>query len=194
MYRFTLRSLLLVLALAVSGISVSAQALPEQIRGYKVRQQVLTLSNTGPERESAPYIKLGTPTVSDVSFGGVTIAIVGELESAGYDGRVEMMSFDNFTVNKIPITIDEFSTQFSIRKKGRTALPEPASVFLPTTRLLDAAWKEITDSKAEWTITGRVFVFGKFRKFGFSFKRVIPVDVRLVVKNPLAEYRKAVNG
>ncbi len=71
-------------------------------------------------------------------------------------------------------------------------MPAPATVFLPTSNILNAAWKEITASKSDWNVTGRVFVFGKFKKFGFTFKRVIPVDVRLTIKNPLAEYKAGI--
>jgi hypothetical protein len=45
--------------------------------------------------------------------------------------------------------------------------------------------REMRDSKKEWTITGRVFVFGKFRKFGFEHKRVVPIDIHLTVANPI---------
>lgn len=100
--------------------------------------------------------------------------------------------FRDFRINGVTVEVAELNEPFTIRKRGKTALPAPASVFISTPRLISSAWKEITDSKKDWSVTGRVFVFGKFRRFGFNFKRVVPVDVRLTVKNPLAEYRKSI--
>ena len=42
------------------------------------------------------------------------------------------------------------------------------------------------DSQAEWTVSGRVFVFGRFRRFGIYHKRVVPVDFQIKIKNPLS--------
>lgn len=172
------------------AFSISAQELPGKIRGYKVHDEKIKLTNSGPKQVDKPYVTVASPTVSDVSLGGVTLAIIGELEEAGFNGRVEMMTFHDFRVNGVSVEVSEFNTPFTVNKSGKTALPTPATVFLPTTNILNAAWKEATDSKENWTVTGRVFVFGKFKKFGFSFKRAIPVDVRLTIKNPLMEYRK----
>lgn len=180
----------LLTAVLTLAISVSAQDLPQKIRGYRVHNDIILITNDGPKDPGKPYILVGAPTISDVSLGGITLAIMGEFKAAGYDGRVEMMSFRDFRVNDVPVDISEFNTPFAVTKRGRTILPAPATVFLPTTKILNAAWKEINDSKDEWAVTGRMLVFGKFKKFGFSFKRVIPVDVRLTIKNPLIEYRK----
>lgn len=171
-------------------VLISAQELPEKIRGYKVHDEVVTLSSDGKSAAGKPHLTVGTPTVTDVSLSGVTLAVIGELEAAGHDGRVEILMFRDFRINNVSVEVAEFNTPFAINKRGKTILPAPATVFLPTTKILNAAWKEITDSKDDWTVTGRVFVFGKFKKFGFHFKRVIPVDIRLTIRNPLLEYRK----
>jgi hypothetical protein len=64
-------------------------------------------------------------------------------------------------------------------------MPKAATIFIPACQILNAAWNEVSGSKKEWIVTGRVFVFGKFRKLGFSFKRVVPVEVKLMINNPL---------
>ena len=43
----------------------------------------------------------------------------------------------------------------------------------------------MTDTRTEWIVTGRVFVFGKFRRYGLYHKRVVPIDLNLTIKNPL---------
>ena len=66
-----------------------------------------------------------------------------------------------------------------------TMLPTPAKITINTANIAKAAYKELVDSKKDWSVTGIVFVFGKFRKFGVSFKRVVPVKIDLTIKNPL---------
>lgn len=178
---------LLVLAFVVSGFT---QSLPKKIDGYRVHNEIISLKGSGAGSAGAPYLIVGEPAVSDISLSGITIAIVGKLEAAGYDGEVQRMSFKDFQVNGVKVEVQDFVTPFKVSKRGSTVLPAPATVFLPTAKILSAAWKEVTDSKNEWTVTGRVLVFGKFKKFGFSFKRAIPVDIELTVKNPLLEYRQ----
>ena len=39
--------------------------------------------------------------------------------------------------------------------------------------------------KDVWPVTGRVYVFGHFKKFLFKFKRVVPVELNISFKNPL---------
>jgi hypothetical protein len=184
--------LTLIAAALTLALSVSAQGLPEKIRGYKVHDEVIRVTNNGAKSDGKPAVVVGSPAVSDVSLSGVTLAIAGEIEAAGHDGRVEMMTFRDFRVNGMAVKVAEFDTPFILKKRGKTTLPAPATVFLPTTNILNAAWKEITESKNDWTVTGRVFVFGRFKRFGFNFKRVIPIDVSLTIKNPFLEYRNKV--
>jgi hypothetical protein len=83
------------------------------------------------------------------------------------------------------VEVAEYKDSFEFKKERLVELPAPAKIYLRADRLLRGAWKEMKESKDEWTITGRVFVFGKFRKMGFSFKRVVPVDISVKIKNPL---------
>lgn len=186
----SLKSFSLIAVILGLTLAAAAQDLPGTIRGYKVHGEAIKVTNGGRPDPDKPYVTVGTPTVSDVSLGGVTLAIIGELAEAGHDGRVEMMMFRDFRVNGVEVEVAEYNKPFDLKRTGKTSLPEPATVFLPTTRILNAAWKEVTESKEDWTVTGRVLVFGKFKKFGFSFKRVIPVDVSLTIKNPLLEFRR----
>src|SRR5688572_5839160 len=176
-----------VLLLLPFGLIVNAQTqeLPKKIRGYKVHSETLTVKNE-PIGDDKPYVVVGQPSVTDISVSGVTLAITAELRSAGYEGRVDMLSFRDFTVNGIPVEVRDLNIPFNVEKAGTTILPGPATVFLPTSKVLRAAWSEATNSKNEWAINGRILVFGKFKKFGFSFKRVVPIDVQLRIPNPLS--------
>jgi hypothetical protein len=46
-------------------------------------------------------------------------------------------------------------------------------------------------SKDVWPVTGRVYVFGRFKKFLFSFKRVVPVELNLSLPNPMRNKTEA---
>jgi hypothetical protein len=50
-----------------------------------------------------------------------------------------------------------------------------------------AALGEWTESKDAWPVTGRIYAFGKFKKGLFSFKRCVPVEMDLTMRNPLRE-------
>jgi len=67
-------------------------------------------------------------------------------------------------------------------------LREPLRIYIYLPSALLAAlgdWRG--DSKETWPVTGRVYVFGKFKKGPFSFKRVVPVELNLSMRNPLKE-------
>jgi hypothetical protein len=159
--------------------------LPKKIRGYKVHSETLKITNE-PAAEGKPYVVVGRPNVSNISISGVTLAVSAELRSAGYEGRVDRVSFRDFTVNGLAVEVRDLESPFDIEKTGTTVLPGPATIFLPASKVLRGAWSEVTNSKNEWTVNGLILVFGKFKKFGFSFKRVVPVDVQLRIKNPFA--------
>lgn len=190
-------SIFTVLIFALPALS---QELPKEIRGYKVHKtsiSVKTSVNKAPARSGPEaLVKLGDPAVTDFSFTGITFEIPAEVTAFDQSGRVDFLTFHDFKVDGLAVEVEEYRNPFSFRKNELVVLPKPARVFLGTGQIVKAAWKEIAETKKEWTITGRVFVFGKFKKLGFSFKRVIPVDIILTIKNPLIEYKSkiSVNG
>lgn len=187
-YKITAFLPVLTFCLLVS-ISISAQQLPSEIRGYKVHREKTIVTNTTGSfdaiKDRKASVVVGQPQIVDVSLSGITLSASAVLNAIGQSGEVHFMSFRDFQVNEIGVDIEDYKERFSFRKNETISLPKPATIFLPTGRVLTAAWKEISNSKKEWTVTGRVFVFGKFKKFGFAFKRVVPVDIDLTIKNPL---------
>ncbi len=167
-----------------------AQELPKKIDGYKVHSEIIRISNDEDQAKARAKIIVCEPTVSDISLSGITLNIAGELQEAGLDGQIEHLKFRDFSVNGISVAVEPINVSFILKKEGTTSLPVPATVFLSTPNILNAAWKEATASSGKWDVAGRVFVFGRFKKFGFSFKRVVPVDVRLTMPNPLAQLQK----
>jgi hypothetical protein len=168
--------------------SVSAQKLPDSIRGYKVHKETISIkqpSHTADSAEHNAVITIGEPEATEVSLSGVELQFPVEFLPVGQSGKVDFLSFYDIRVGGIPVDVPEYKTKFEFKKDTLFQLPEPAKVFLPTTRIVQAAWREMRDSKKEWTVTGRVFVFGKFRKYGFHHKRVVPIDFNLIIPNPL---------
>ncbi|HEY0658376.1 MAG TPA: hypothetical protein VGD05_07875 [Pyrinomonadaceae bacterium] len=171
-----------------------AQNLPDKIRGYKVYNAKISVRTERDKTEikdkkdkSEASVKMSEPELADVSLTGITFEITAEISIYEQSGKVDFLTFHNFTVNELPVEIEEYKESFPLRKNHPTRLPKPFKIFLGTTQALRGASKELKNSKDEWQVTGRVFVFGRFKKFGFSFKRVIPVEINIKIKNPLQQ-------
>lgn len=159
---------------------------PTHIRGYKVHKEKISITQSAMKpSEHHAVVSIGDPEATDLSLTGVELQFPVEIFSPGQSGKVDFLMFYEIRVNDVAVDIPEYTTKFEFKKDILFRLPEPAKVFLPTTRIVQAAWREMRDSRNEWTVTGRVFVFGKFRKYGFHHKRVVPIDFSLTIPNPL---------
>ena len=167
----------------------NAQNTPDKIRGYKVYDaqiSVKTESNkTETKDKTEAFVKIGEPELIDVSLTGITFELTAEISAVGQSGAVDFLTFHDFRVNNLPVEIEEYKEPFAFKKNQPLRLPKPVKIFLGAAQTLRGAMKELKDAKNEWQVTGRVFVFGKFKKFGFSFKRVVPVEINIKIKNPL---------
>ena len=171
--------------LLVFAINSLGQALPEKIRGYKVYHDKVSV-NTHNET-SEDLLKIGEPEIVDIELAGVTFELPAEFTAPNQSGKVERITFHDIRVNGIALQSDGYLYKFEFRKGEKLTLPKPVRFFLPAYGVAKAAWQEVTESRAEWKVTGRVFVFGKFRRLGFYHKRVVPIDLNLTIKNPLHE-------
>lgn len=188
---FSSRFLLILALLALNVFlpySSLSQNLPNEIRGYKVHREkvVVATGNTNHSNSNDAVIAPGEPKLVDVSVSGLTFELAPEIRAMTQSGTVDFITFHDFRVNGIPVEIEEYTESFPFRRNEPITLPKPARVFLPTHRLMQAAAKEFKKSRREWEVSGRVFVFGRFKKFGFSFKRVVPMDISLTIRNPIA--------
>ena len=177
-----------------------AQALPTTIRGYKVYTANISVRSSASTNESFPQQKskqsvalvtLGKPEIVDISLSGIALDIGATVAATGQSGNVDFLTFTDFRINGIAVEIEEYKHAFSFKKDLPVSLPNSARAFIGTLNLARAARRELIDAKKEWRVTGTVFVFGKFRKFGFNFKRVVPVKIDLNIPNPLQSIAKA---
>lgn len=163
---------------------------PDEIRGYKVYNAKISVSNNSDKTDadkSDAVIKLGDPQATDVSLSGVDFEITGEISNLQQSGTIDFLIFENFRVNNLPVEIEEYHQPFEISKNKIINLPKPIKINLGFGQALRGAWQEQHDSKPMWQVTGRVLVFGHFKKSFFKFKRVVPIDVNMQIKNPLKE-------
>lgn len=183
-----------ILLISLIYVGAAAQELPKKIRGYKVHNvkasDVPAAKPSGSDL-APPEINLHGLEVVDYSLSGVTFKTPVRFGSVNGAGSVDFISFHDFRVNGVPVEIEEYTDKFSFESGQPIVLPNPVKVFIRTDRVMTVAWKEARDSQPQWKVTGRAFVFGKFRKYGFTFKRVIPVDLTFTVKNPLYKLENA---
>lgn len=179
----------LIFMLAVSP--AFAQKLPNEIRGYKIYRAKVSVKNESDkslksaENAAEAVVKVGEPDIIDVSLTGVTLELPVDIDSLDQSGTIDFLTFKDFRVNGLKVDIEEYREAFDIKKHEPIILPKPVKIFVGTGQTLRGALKEFRNSKNEWTVTGTVFVFGRFKKAFIKFKRVVPVQVNIKVKNPL---------
>lgn len=172
--------------------TVHAQDFPDEIRGYKVHRAKIVVRNvsdrdlTEDERkEIEAFARVTEPKLTDKALSGLTFEISAEIDPLEHKGTVDFLMFRDLKVNGLAVSVADYENPFEFKKKEPIKLPKPISVFLPTGQALRGAVGEIRDSKSQWTVTGTVFVFGRFKKWGLKFKRVVPVEINLTIANPV---------
>jgi hypothetical protein len=186
------------MAILISLVSAAAQQrnYPDSMRGYKLSRTNVELKK--PEKKSkaaeedAPLdldaqalIRFGPPEVAHVTPMGVSFEIPIVVNPVRQKGHVDFLVFEDMVVNGTSVEIDEYQHGFDLPNKNALTLNHPLKirVFLPSALL--AAIGEWGNSKKSWPIEGRVYVFGKFKKTIFTFKRYVPVELNLSIDNPL---------
>lgn len=169
--------------------AAAQQEFPDKIRGYKVHRANISVKNqtekTFAKDKSEAFVRVGEPELIDVSLTGITFELSAEIDSLAESGTVDFLTFHDFRVNGLKVEVEEYKKSFDFKKNQTVALPDPIVVFLSAAQTLRGALKEMKESKDEWTVTGRIFVFGQFKKSFLKFKRVVPIEINLKIKNPL---------
>ncbi len=163
--------------------------MPKEIRGYKVHRAKISVVNQAEKTEIKDQpevsVKIGEPELVDVSLAGITFELSAEINSLKQNGTIDFLTFHDFRVNDLKVDIKEYREPFEFKKNQTVTLPKPIEIFLGAGQTLLGTLKESRESKDEWTVTGRIFVFGQFKKSFLKFKRVVPVEINLKIKNPL---------
>ena len=193
------------LLLFIVGPSALAQtrSYPKEIRGYKIERTAIEIkkpdartrnsksNQTDEQNVSEPdvdaLIQFGKPELARVTPLGITFKVPIVVAPVTQKGRVDFLMFEDMTVNDTSVQIDEYQHGFDLPNKTPLTLRDPLSFYIYLPSAVLAAIGDWSDSKAMWPVTGRVYVFGKFKKGLFSFKRCVPVELNLTMRNPLKE-------
>jgi len=184
------------------------QPYPKEIRGYKIERTAIEIKkpeskNRKPPAQNASrndgqteeqnvsesdvdaLIQFGKPLLARLTPLGITFKVPIVVAPVTQKGRVDFLMFEDMVVNDTSVEIDEYHRAFDLPNKKPTTLREPLSFYIYLPSALLAAIGDWSDSKEVWPVTGRVYVFGKFKKGLFSFKRCVPVELNLTMRNPL---------
>jgi hypothetical protein len=132
-------------------------------------------------------ITFGSPSIARVTPLGITFNVPVVVAPIKQGGKVDFLLFEDMMVNDHSIEIDEYHRAFDLPTKKSLTLNEPLRFFIYTPVAALAAVGEWSNSRETWPVTGRVYVCGKYKKFLFSFKRCVPVELNLTMRNPLRE-------
>ena len=130
-------------------------------------------------------ITFGSPSIARVTPLGITFNVPVVVAPIKQSGKVDFLLFEDMMVNDHSIEIDEYHRAFDLPTKKPLTLNEPLRFFIYTPVAALAAVGEWSNSKETWPVTGRVYVCGKYKKFLLSFKRCVPVELNLTMRNPL---------
>jgi len=187
-----------IMLLAVTTAASQTRTYPDKIRGYKVERTVVEIKK--PEKKGQTdgadsdgdgdvdsLITLGDPKVARVTPLGITFEVPIVVAPVKQSGRVDFLVFEDMMINGRSIEVDEYRHTFDLPNKAPATLKSPLNIYIYLPSALLAALGEWTESKDTWPVTGRVYVFGKFKKSILTFKRVVPVELKMTMRNPLKE-------
>lgn len=176
------------------GASKGERNYPKEIRGYKVARAKVEIrksagANSGDSAQAATdsdaLIQFGEPRIVSTTPLGITLEVPVTVAAVKQGGRVDFLAFEDMVVNGMPVTIEDYMHPFELPNKEPVSLPQPVRLFISSPRAIVGAINDWGNPQATWPVTGRVYVFGHYRKFIFTAKRVVPVELSLTLPNPL---------
>ena len=181
--------------------SGQSRSYPDNIRGYKVERTVVEVKkpenkNQARDGEAGSsdsdvdqLITFGQPSIARATPLGITFEVPVVVAPVKQSGKVDFLVFEDMEVNGHSVQIDEYNHSFGLPDKKSLTLRDPLRIYIYLPSAILAALGDWTDSRDTWPVTGRVYVFGRFKKkilgISTSFKRVVPVELNLTMRNPL---------
>jgi hypothetical protein len=185
--------------------STKSDALPKEVRGYKVHRAQVELKKPKesdkrkPDRKPANetsatdeydedeplLIRLGDAQLVSATPLGVTFDVPVVLAAVKQQGDVDRLVFEDMRVNDTAVTLEDYVHAFKLPNKEPLSLAPPLRIFASTPQALLRTVDEILNSKEVWQVTGRIYVCGHFKKYLLKFKRAVPVEVQTSINNPL---------
>jgi len=203
---------LVIITAAIPMAQSQNRKYPDKIRDYKVERTVVEIKkpkskpvtsspstqNSDPQNGAViddgsidQLIEFGQPSVGRITPLGITFDVPIVVAPVIQKGKVHFLVFEDMVINGHSVDINEYNHSFELPNKEPLTLRDPLRVHIFLSSALLAAIGEWTNSQETWPVTGRVYVFGKFKKsilgISGSFKRVVPVELNLTMRNPLKE-------
>ena len=189
--RLQINAGILILLVWPTLLHAQSMAYPNEIRGYRLERAAVELKETkqknGQQNTATQLIQFGSPRVASVTPLGISLEIPVVVAPVKQKGRVDFLVFEKMKVNGTSVEIDEYHRAFDLPNKKPLTLKEPLRFYVYLPSAIMVAIDELSSSTKEWPITGVVYVFGRFNKSIFRFKRVIPVEINFTTPNPLRE-------
>ena len=166
--------------------TAAAQMLPSKIDGYKVYTANVVVTDKAIEMPAGVdvLVRLDEPKLASVAFSGATVRVTGQIRSIR-SGEVERVMFRDFRINGVSVDVGAVTETFAVKTGSPQPIDLSVKVNLGSAALAKAGYRELSDPKTDWQVTGTMLVFGRFDRFGFTFKRAIPVKLSITVKNAL---------
>ena len=164
--------------------------LPDKIRGYRVQRADVVVAVRTPNEPRPPgkydlLVTVDPPEAITVGITGSRVDVTGEIESLRHEGDIDFVMFRDFTVNELPVEISEYATKFRLAKQRPFKLTKPITVKIGSLTMARAAATDVLRGTPRLQVNGTLWVFGRFKRFGFGFKRVIPVTLAFSIENTL---------
>jgi hypothetical protein len=191
-----------IIATMVSTGRAQSRNYPDKIRGYKVERAVIEIkapdAKNSANNNAVPgnpandpgidkLMTFGKPSLARVTPLGITFEVPIVIAPVTQSGKVDFLIFEDIAINGQSVNIADYNHPFHLPNSKPLTLKDPLSIYVYLPSALLAAIGEWTESKDDWPVTGRVYVFGKFKKGLLSFKRCVPVELDLTMHNPLKE-------
>lgn len=158
---------------------------PKEMRGYKLERASIETKRAKDRSGPIEILTLGDASVVNISPLGVTLEIPIVVSPVKQKGRVDFLSFSDIIINGTPVTVDDYNASFALPSEHSLILGERITVFVAMPSALIGAVRDWASPRETWPVTGVVYVFGSFKKSLFSFKRVVPVELDIQMRNPL---------
>jgi hypothetical protein len=176
----------------------TAHVYPNEMRGYKLERVHVEIKqpdakqregSTRPAPDVEALIQFGDPHLLKTTALGMVLEVPITLAAVKQQGQVHLLTFEDMVVNGIPVTVEDYDYRFNLPNQRSVRLAEPIHIFISTANAMRGALGEWSKPKENWPVTGRVYVFGRFKQYFFSFKRVVPVELSLTLPNPLKKLK-----
>lgn len=177
-----------------TSASTTPRTYPKEIRGYKLARAKVDIRKSAgakeegdeqPDKNRDALIQFGEPRIVSTTPLGITLEVPVTVAAVKQGGRVDFLTFEDMVVNGMPVTIEDYMHSFELPNKEPVSLPQPVRLFISSPRAIVGAINDWSNPQETWPVTGRVYVFGHYRKFIFTAKRVVPVELSLTLPNPL---------